>query len=72
VELAEYREREARLAEHEDEGDQVEEQPEDVPDDVPSKATITVKEIRSNWGINDPCNQASRNFDSEVGVDVGI
>lgn len=47
-ELAEYREREARLAEHEDEEDQVEERPEDLPDDVPSKATITVKEINDN------------------------
>ena len=46
-ELAEYREREARLAENE-ESRQVEERPEDLPDDVPSKATITVKEINDN------------------------
>ncbi|PGF14539.1 hypothetical protein CP556_20765 [Natrinema sp. CBA1119] len=47
-ELAEYREREARLAEYEDGEDQVEERLEDLPDDVPSKATITVKEINDN------------------------
>jgi hypothetical protein len=46
-ELAEYHEREARLAENE-ENNQVEERPEDLPDDVPSKATITVKEINDN------------------------
>ena len=45
--LAEYREREARLAENEG-NNQIEEQPEDLPDDVPSKATITVKEINDN------------------------
>ena len=44
--LAEYREREARLAEEEE--DEVEERSEDLPDDVPSKATITVKEINDN------------------------
>jgi hypothetical protein len=46
-ELAEYREREARLAESE-ENSHVEERPADRPDDVPSKATITVKEINDN------------------------
>jgi len=47
MDLAEYREREARLAENEG-NNQIEEQPEDLPDDVPSKATITVKEINDN------------------------
>ena len=46
-ELAEHREREARLSENE-ENSQAEERPEDLPDDVPSKATITVKEINDN------------------------
>ncbi|USZ73656.1 hypothetical protein [Natronosalvus halobius] len=46
-ELAEYREREVRLAEDEENND-VKERPEDLPDDVPSKATITVKEINDN------------------------
>ena len=46
-ELAEYREREARLAEKEEEN-VIEERPEDLPDDVPSKATITIKEINDN------------------------
>jgi hypothetical protein len=46
-ELAEYREREARLAEHDDK-EELEERPEDLPDDVPSKATITIKEINDN------------------------
>ncbi len=46
-ELAEYREREARLAEEADEDD-TEEQAEDRLDDVPSKATITIKEINDN------------------------
>ncbi|WP_117595670.1 hypothetical protein [Haloprofundus halophilus] len=46
-ELAEHREREARLAENE-EDEEVEERPEDLPDDVPSKATITIKEINEN------------------------
>ena len=46
-ELAEYREREARLAEEDDE-DELEERPDDLPDDVPSKATITIKEINDN------------------------
>lgn len=43
--LAEYRERAARLAEREEE-DEVEERSEDLPDDVPTKATI--KEINDN------------------------
>ena len=46
-ELAEYREREARLAENE-ENNQIEERPRNLPDNVPSKATITVKEINDN------------------------
>jgi hypothetical protein len=46
-ELAEYREREARLAEADDE-DESEEQSDDLPDNVPSKATITIKEINDN------------------------
>ncbi|MFC7233475.1 hypothetical protein ACFQMM_22775 [Saliphagus sp. GCM10025308] len=46
-ELAEYRERETRLSESE-ENNQVEERPENLPDDVPSKATITIKEINDN------------------------
>ncbi|MDG5777048.1 hypothetical protein QA599_11380 [Haloarculaceae archaeon H-GB1-1] len=46
-ELAEYKEREARLAEVEDE-DEIDERPDDLPDDVPSKATITIKEINDN------------------------
>ncbi|MDB9234635.1 hypothetical protein PN419_14675 [Halorubrum ezzemoulense] len=45
--LAEYREREARLAEA-DEEDEIDERPDDLPDDVPSKATITIKEINDN------------------------
>ena len=45
--LAEYRERKARLADT-DENTQVEERPANRPDDVPSKATITVKEINDN------------------------
>ena len=45
--LAEYRERAARLAEGEEE-DEVEERSEGLPDDVPTKATITVKEINDN------------------------
>lgn len=44
-ELAEYREREARLAEEGDE-DAIGERPEELSDDVPSKATI--KEINDN------------------------
>lgn len=46
-ELAEYREREVRLAE-EDNEDKVKERPDDLPDDVPSKATTTIKEINDN------------------------
>ncbi|SIR68024.1 hypothetical protein SAMN05421858_3310 [Haladaptatus litoreus] len=46
-ELAEYREREARLSERDDDENH-EERPDDLPDDVPSKATITVKEINDN------------------------
>jgi len=46
-ELAEYREREARLDEK-DSLNEVEERPDDLPDDVPSKATITIKEINEN------------------------
>lgn len=46
-ELAEHREREARLAENE-EDEEVKERLEDLPDDVPSKATITIKEINNN------------------------
>ena len=45
--LAEYREREARLAEAEKE-DENDERPDNLPDDVPSKATITIKEINDN------------------------
>ena len=45
--LAEYREREARLAEADGE-DEIEERLDDLPDDVPSKATITIKEINDN------------------------
>jgi hypothetical protein len=46
-ELAEYREREARLAEQDDE-EESEERQEDLPDNVPSKASITIKEINDN------------------------
>ena len=46
-ELAEYREREARLDE-DDSRSEVKERPDDLPDDVPSKATITIKEINDN------------------------
>jgi hypothetical protein len=45
--LAEYREREARLVEEDDEAE-IKERPDDLPDDVPSKATITIKEINDN------------------------
>jgi len=57
-ELAEYREREARLAEEDDEAE-IKERPDDRPDDVPSKATTTIKEINDNryyywqWGEGD-------------------
>ena len=46
-ELAEYREREARLKET-DKRQETEERPDDLPDDVPSKATLTIKEINDN------------------------
>ena len=46
-ELAEYREREARYAEEDDEAE-IKERPDDLLDDVPSKATITIKEINDN------------------------
>ena len=45
--LAEYREREARLNEADDEDDP-QERPEDLPEDVPTKATLTEKEINGN------------------------
>lgn len=41
-ELAEYKEREARLEEESDQ-DEMEQRPDDLPDDVPTKATITIK-----------------------------
>ncbi|GAA0312917.1 hypothetical protein [Halarchaeum salinum] len=44
--LAEYREREARLAE--DDQDEVADRPEELPDDVPTRATLTIKEINGN------------------------
>lgn len=46
-ELADYREREARLAE-ENKEEKVEERPDDIPEDVPAKATITIKNINDN------------------------
>ena len=46
-ELAEYREREDRIAEG-DKEENVEERPDDLPDDVPAKATITIKSINDN------------------------
>ncbi|WP_254547325.1 hypothetical protein [Halomarina pelagica] len=46
-ELAEYREREAHLAE-EVENVEIDDRPEDLPADVPAKATITIKEINDN------------------------
>ncbi|WP_142860709.1 hypothetical protein [Salinigranum halophilum] len=46
-ELAEYREREDRIAEG-DKEENVEERPDDLPDDVPAKATITIKRINDN------------------------
>jgi hypothetical protein len=45
--LSEYREREARLSEAEEE-DENDERPDDLPDDVPTKATITIKKINDN------------------------
>ncbi|WP_254810559.1 hypothetical protein [Natronosalvus amylolyticus] len=46
-ELAEHKEREARLEEESDDAT-VQERPNDLPDDVPAKATITIKEINDN------------------------
>ncbi len=46
-ELAEHKEREARLEERSTE-DEIETQPNDLPDNVPTKATITIKEINDN------------------------
>ncbi|MFC7205238.1 hypothetical protein ACFQJC_17140 [Haloferax namakaokahaiae] len=46
-ELAEHKEREARLEEEPPEGE-LEERSDDLPDDVPTKATITIKEINDN------------------------
>ncbi len=46
-ELAEHKEREARLEEGSTE-DEIENRPNDLPDDVPTKATITIKEINDN------------------------
>ncbi len=45
--LAEYREREARLKEADNEGDP-QERPEDLSEDVPTKATLIEKEINGN------------------------
>ena len=46
-ELAEHKEREARL-EEESEESEVEDRPDDLPDGVPPKATIAIKEINDN------------------------
>ncbi|MFC7131425.1 hypothetical protein [Haloferax chudinovii] len=46
-ELAEHKEREARLEDESPEGE-LEKRPDDLPDDVPTKATITIKEINDN------------------------
>ena len=46
-ELAEHKERKARLEEETTE-DEIEKRPDDLPDDVPTKATITIKEINDN------------------------
>ncbi|AKU09878.1 hypothetical protein [Haloferax gibbonsii] len=46
-ELAEHKEREARLEDESPEGE-LEERSDDLPDDVPTKATITVKDINDN------------------------
>mgnify|MGYP000297073770 CR=1 FL=1 len=46
-ELAEHKEREARI-EKKSENDDIEKRPDDLPDDVPPKATITIKEINEN------------------------
>ncbi|OVE82834.1 hypothetical protein [Natronolimnobius baerhuensis] len=45
--LAEYKEREERLAEKSDDDD-IEKSAADLPDDVPAKATPTIKEINDN------------------------
>jgi hypothetical protein len=45
-ELAEYKERQARL-EREKEAD-TDDRPDELPDDVPSGATLTIKEINDN------------------------
>ncbi|SEP12549.1 hypothetical protein SAMN04487948_11548 [Halogranum amylolyticum] len=47
-ELAEHREREAQLAEQDEQDEDVEAEADDLPDDVPDKATITVKEINDH------------------------
>ena len=46
-ELAEHKERKARLEEETTE-DEIENRPGDLPDDVPTNATITIKEINDN------------------------
>jgi hypothetical protein len=46
--LAEHRDRAARLAEDDEEREEIEERPEDLPDDVPGKATVTTKTINDN------------------------
>jgi hypothetical protein len=46
--LAEHRDRQARLAEDDEEREEIEERPEDLPDDVPTKATVTTKTINDN------------------------
>ncbi len=46
-ELAEHKERKARLEEETTE-DEIKKRPDDLPDDVPTKATITIKEINDN------------------------
>ena len=46
-ELAEHREREAQLAEQDEQDEEVEAEA-DLPDGVPGKATITVKEINDH------------------------
>jgi hypothetical protein len=45
--LAEHKEREARLSEESKE-DEIQNRPDDLPDEVPTKATITIKEINDN------------------------
>ncbi|SFL32824.1 hypothetical protein SAMN04487950_3380 [Halogranum rubrum] len=47
-ELAEHREREAQLAEQDEQDEEVEAEADDRPGDVPSKATITIKEINDH------------------------